>query len=254
MIDAHCHLYDVDGVAQQMDLYHNGAVACVSEDLATLERCLTLAERWPETVYVGGALHPAHSVTITATEIDTFFTRLEECHARLAMVGESGLDYKYAVTPEQRQQQQVLLQRHFDFATRYRLPVNLHSRRAERQVVEAALEFRAATGLNALLHWFTSSKKLIRQGAAEGLFFTAGPVILEDEHSFHTACTIPLELLLTETDAPVPFKTGGGRLQAIIEVSKKLAMYHELTIEQFENMMRDNFLRYLSDPAAGTAS
>ncbi len=249
MIDAHCHLYDAADVAQQMGLYENGGVACVCEDLESLERNLKIADQWPDRVFVGGALHPAKSGFSTPEEIDRFFLRLEECHSRLSMVGESGLDYKYAATPEQRQLQLDLLQRHFDFAALHRLPVNLHSRRAERAVLEAALEFRETTGLNALMHWFTSSKKLIKQGAAGGLYFTAGPVILEDEHSFKTACTIPLELLLTETDAPVPFKAGGGRLEAIRDVSEKLALYHEMTIEEFEKQMWDNFHHYLSDPA-----
>ncbi|MBL7032571.1 MAG: TatD family hydrolase [Candidatus Delongbacteria bacterium] len=252
MIDAHCHLYDAADVAQQMYLYERGGVACVSEDLTSLERSLALAEQWPGVIYVGGALHPAHSVTITPLELDKFFARLEEVHSRLDLVGESGLDYKYAVTPEQRQLQGSLLQRHFDFAARHRLPVNLHSRRAERAVVEAALEFRSTTGLNALLHWFTSSRKLIRHGAAGGLFFSAGPVILEDENSFRAACSIPLELLLTETDAPVPFTRGGGRLEAVKEVTEKLALYHEMSLSEFELVLRDNFRSYLADPAADT--
>lgn len=248
MIDAHCHLYDVADVAQQMALYDNGGVACVCEDLESLERSLEVAGQWPEKVYVGGALHPAKCGFSTPEEIDRFFLRLEECHSRLAMVGESGLDYKYAVSTEERQEQARLLQRHFDFAALHRLPVNLHSRRAERAVLESALKFRETTGLNALMHWFTSSRKLIRQGAEGGLYFTAGPVILDDEHSFTTACTIPLELLLTETDAPVPFKTGGGRLTAIRDVSERLASYHELTMDDFEKQMWENFQRYLSDP------
>jgi TatD DNase family protein len=248
MIDAHCHLYDAADVAQQIDLYENGGVACVCEDLESLERSLEIASKWPDRIFVGGALHPAKCGFSTPEEIERFFLRLEECHSRLAMVGESGLDYKHAVTPEQRQLQQELLQRHFDFAALHRLPVNLHSRRAERAVLEEALKFRETTGLNALMHWFTSSKKLIRQGATGGLFFTAGPVILEDDHSFKTACTIPLERLLTETDAPVPFRTGGGRLSAIRDVSQKLALYHEMSLEMFEKQMWDNFRCYLSDP------
>jgi len=253
VIDAHCHLYDAAEVAEQMHLYDNGGVACVSENLATFERGLELARLWPDRVYLGGALHPANSVATGAAEIEALFDRLEEYHTELTLVGETGLDYKHAVTTEQRQRQQELLQRHFEFAARHRLPVNLHSRRAERPVLEAALVFRNATGLNALMHWFTSSRKLIRQGAAGGLFFTAGPVILDDEQAFKVAGTIPLELLLTETDAPVPFQTGGGRLDAIRLVSARLATYHGLALDEFEETMQRNFRRYLSDPGSSVA-
>lgn len=58
------------------------------------------------------------------------------------------------------------------------LPVNLHARRAEREVLAAAIAFRERTGLGTLMHWFTNSKTLARKGAEAGIFISVGPSVM----------------------------------------------------------------------------
>ncbi len=45
------------------------------------------------------------------------------------MIGEIGIDYKYATTDEQKEVQLQILKKQLDLAAKLNLPVNLHSRR-----------------------------------------------------------------------------------------------------------------------------
>jgi len=173
MIDAHCHLYAAPDYQEQIAAFQRRGgrrVVCVSEDADSLDKCLRLAAAYPELVAAGGALHPMLIPELSPEAVESFFNRLEEVSEKLQVVGETGLDYKYAVTPEQRHRRLLILERHYRFAVQHQLPLNLHSRRAERPVLEAAERFHRDGGINVQLHWFTSSRKLIRRAAASGLF------------------------------------------------------------------------------------
>lgn len=45
------------------------------------------------------------------------------------MIGEIGIDYKFATTDEQKERQLVLLNKQLELAEKLKLPINLHSRR-----------------------------------------------------------------------------------------------------------------------------
>ena len=88
----------------------------------------------------------------------------------ISMVGEIGLDYKFAKTPEQRAVQRNLLDVQLRLAKELQLPVNLHSRRAERDVLRIATEL-TASGTHSLLHWFTHNKKFVAAAVSHRISF-----------------------------------------------------------------------------------
>ena len=84
------------------------------------------------------------------TELEELDKFIRSNRQHISMVGEIGLDYKFAKTPEQRAVQRNLLDVQLRLAKELQLPVNLHSRRAERDVLRIATEL-TASGTHSLL-------------------------------------------------------------------------------------------------------
>ena len=94
---------------------------------------LALKRRHPEQVLAGLGMHPAWVTRAGEQEVAEGLRWLEANLAEADVLGEVGLDFKWAVTDEQQAWQQDILVRQFDLAERFRKPVNLHSRHAQRQ-------------------------------------------------------------------------------------------------------------------------
>lgn len=250
-IDAHCHLDQLDDPEAALKRAGEAGVArilAVSEDRASMQQALTLKRAHPDIVLAGIGIHPAKA---TAADPNAIEAGLEFISAHLDeadVLGEVGLDHFHADSDEKKAFQSELLDRMLEMAAGRGRPVNLHSRRAQRPAMERAIRFKAETGLNAAMHWFTASKKLIRICAAGGIFVSAGPSVIFDEQSRTTAATVPLDLLLVETDSPVPY--GPDRRPAepawARDVTLLLAKEFGIDPSEFGRIVERNFSRYLT--------
>ncbi|MBT5452195.1 MAG: TatD family hydrolase, partial [Gemmatimonadetes bacterium] len=127
-------------------------------------------------------------------------------------------------------------------------PVNLHSRRAQRQTMQRAIDFRRSTGLNAQLHWFTDSKKLVRICNDEGIYVSVGPTAIDDVRTQQVALGIDRALLLLETDAPVPIGGVVGHPARVAEVAQEMAQVMGLSMGEITALTAANLQHYLGGP------
>ena len=209
---------------------------------------LALKRRHPEQVLAGLGMHPAWITCAEEQEVAEGLCWLEANLAEADVLGEVGLDYKWAVTDEQQARQQDILVRQFDLAERFRKPVNLHSRRAQRQTMQRAIDFRRSTGLNAQLHWFTDSKKLVRICNDEGIYVSVGPTAIDDVRTQQVALGIDRALLLLETDAPVPIGGVVGHPARVAEVAQEMAQVMGLSMGEITALTAANLQHYLGGP------
>ena len=247
--DAHCHL---DQLADPERAAHEAAEAgvhpilAVSMDSVSAEAVLRLRDRLRGLVLAGVGLHPSRIPEIAADEQERELRRLEALLGGADCVGEIGLDYKDAATDSDRARQREALDRQLEWAAARRLSVNLHSRRADREVMEAAIAFHEKTGLGALLHWFTHSKKLVRRAAQHGVFVSSGPSVLIDARTVDVAREIDEPVLLVETDSPVEYGAeGAARPVWAARVLERLATARGTSAKDLATIVRRNFDRYL---------
>jgi len=248
-IDAHCHLdlcQHPETVLERARRAGVGRILTVSEDLASMRRALQLKERYTDQVLAGLGIHPARTVTMSAEEAEVELRFIADHLALADVLGEVGLDYKWALSAEQREHQRALLDSQLELAAVNGKPINVHSRRAQRPAMERAIRFKRETGLSALMHWFTASKKLVKNCAAEGLFVSVGPSVLYHDGTRKVAATIPLDLLLVETDSPVAYQGEPAEPAKAAEVTGALAGLFGITAEELAERVRHNFVRYLS--------
>jgi TatD DNase family protein len=159
-------------------------------------------------------------------------------------LGEVGLDFKDARDAVQQERQREALRAQLEWAAAMRKPVNVHCRRAEREIAGVAAEFARRTGLGVDLHWFTHSEKMARVCAEAGVFISPGPSILHDEKQARVAARIAADWLLLETDSPVEYGGEPARPAWAARVARRLA---ELRGEPFEVLaarLQSNLRRY----------
>ena len=78
--------------------------------------------------------------------------------------------------------------------------MSIHSRGAASQVLDA-LEQHPGAG-TAILHWFSGTTRELERAVSLGCWFSIGPAMLRSNRGRALASAMPLDRLLTETDAP----------------------------------------------------
>ena len=248
LVDSHCHLDqfpDPSAVLREAADRGVESIVAVSENLQSMHDVLDLKERHGDRVMAGLGLHPAWVVQSEKEEIARALDFLSDHLGAADELGEVGLDHKWAETPEQQRWQETILERQFALAADCGKPVNLHSRRCQRQAMERAIAFHRNTGLNAQLHWFTQSKKLVRICNEEGIYISAGPAIIEDPQAQEVACAVDDDLLLLESDAPAGIGGRTGHPARVRAVAEKIAALKDCSLQRVAEMTRANFDRYL---------
>ncbi len=248
LTDTHCHLEDFDdvgGLVQEAAACGVVRMVAVGQNRRTMRIALDRASKFPGVVLPALGIHPAFVTRQSREETDGDFDFLAGNLSAAVALGEVGLDYRWAESDRQRVHQQEMLERQFELAVEGAKPVNLHSRRCPREVMERAVAFHRDSGLNAQLHWFTQSKKLVHVCNDEGIFISVGPAILHEERTQAVAAEIATDLILLETDAPVPIGGCPGHPCRAREVAEKLAELKGVPLPDIAALAEANFTRYL---------
>jgi len=251
LTDSHSHLEslsDPHAAVERARTAGVGRIVTVSEHLPSMQGNLALAG---EGILVGLGLHPQYVTQLTGAEVEEALAFLEAHGTKAQVVGEIGLDFFYATTPEQQLFQRQILERQLALAARWGRPVNLHSRRCQRQMAEVAIAFTRDTGLGAQLHWFTHSAKLLRLTNEAGVFVSVGPAILIDEAQRQVAAAVDPALLLLETDCPVAFGDLPAEPATVARVAETVASLWGCPVEEVEARTDANFHRYARTSVLG---
>ena len=246
--DAHCHLADLENPDAALAEARGAGVSAILAVSMTPDdalRSLELKRRHPGLVFAGVGLHPSRVPGLSDEEAAAELGLVADGVGAADFVGEIGLDYKDAPdAPDQRRQREIL-DRLLDLAERARLPVNMHSRRADGEIVDIAAAFTARTGLPALLHWFTHSIRLARRCAGAGVFISVGPSIEIDPAQSRVARAIDPEFLLVETDSPVEYAGVRAAPSWAPRVARALAAARGESPDRVGERLSVNLARYL---------
>jgi TatD DNase family protein len=247
LVDTHCHLYQIEDVEAAMRRASEQGVrrvVVVSEDAASMRKALDLRAGHPG-VLAGLGLHPALVNRMPAGEVEEALNLVRERLPGADVLGEAGLDFKVLERPGDEAFQREVLSRQLDAARAARKPVNLHSRRALRETLDEAIRFRRETGLNAQMHWFTQSRKLVRKACEAGIYVSVGPAVLDRGDVREVCREIADDLLLLETDSPVPFGEESSEPSWLERVARVVAEVRGADFEAVAALTSANFDRFL---------
>jgi TatD DNase family protein len=255
IIDTHCHLdfhvFDEDREAVLARALAAGVERILNPgiDLVSSRLVVHLAQRYPQ-VFAAVGVHPNEAMSWEANT----YSRLKALATenKVVAIGEIGLDY-YRERALQAVQKEAF-QAQLDLATEMGLPVIVHNREASTDLLAMLIEWQAElkTAGSSLaerpgvLHSFSADLETARQAIAIGfkIGFT-GPVTFRNAQDLQqTAAALPVDCLLTETDAPflTPHPHRGRRNEpAFVQfVLEKLAALHHLPAARMQETISAN--------------
>src|SRR5215212_3279971 len=165
LVDSHCHLdfpklsdrlADVLAAAKAAGV---GRMVTISTHVALAERYRALAEAH-DAVFCTVGTHPhnaAEEPDVPASEIVDLSR-----HPRCVAIGEAGLDYFYDNSP--RDVQQRVFRSHIAAARTADLPLVIHARDADEDMIAILKDEMRAGRYDAVLHCFSSTAELARVG------------------------------------------------------------------------------------------
>lgn len=245
--DAHIHLVDLsERDPPFLDRFAAGPyVACAaSHDEAEFRKTEAFAARGARFILSFG-IHPQWAVWKNADFLEAI-----AASGGIQAIGEAGFDFfgdrpeRVRNTENERQQTEV-----FEFqlglAERLGLPMVLHIRKASDKLFGYSRRLARLPAL--ILHSYAGTARegqdLLKRGLP--VFFSFGATILNNhKRAIEAAALLPLERLLSETDAPWQAPRGEEfcRFEAISEVVRGLALLRGLDPKDLEARLETNFV------------
>ncbi len=248
LADVHAHL-DIFDAAERKAVVARAAAAGVKViinngiDAVSNRKSLELQRQF-KIVKAALGLYPTQAAKLTAAEIEKElqFIRSNSGKGKVVAIGEVGLDYQEAKTEAEKKKQQQLFESQLQLAKEIGKPVIVHSRKAEKEVVETLIRFGCK---NVVLHAFHGSLKLASAAANAGFYITIPTNIGRSSHFQSIVKALPLSRLLTETDAPflAAEKGQGSEPVHIANTITAIAAIKGLNAEEAANILFSNYQR-----------
>lgn len=203
MIDVHCHLNfpalaeKLEDVISRARKEMDAVITCglINDAKAAIE----LRRKHKGFVYLTLGIHPEDVVAMRGEQIERHMKFIEENRRDIVGIGEVGLDYHWIKEPGDIERCKEWLKKFLELARDMRLPVVLHSRKAEEDVFEVV----SRTDLKyVVFHHFSGNITLANQIVDRGYYISMPTITPTNRNLLKIAERFPLEYLVTETDAP----------------------------------------------------
>lgn len=258
-IDTHSHFnlsqFDADQGEAIVRMREAGVgTICIGIDADTSEKAVALAAQHPD-IWGSVGQHP--------TEWGTAFIA-ERMHAlatapRVVAIGECGLDYfrESEQTSTAKESQRALFQSQIELAARLDLPLMLHIR-PEMGTMNAytdALDMLEAYKelwplMRGTAHFFAGTKEIADRFLTLGFHISFSGVITFVPEYEELVAHVPLERMLSETDAPfaapAPYRGRRNEPSFVVEVVKKIAEIKNLELAVVQERLFDNAQKLFS--------
>lgn len=250
LIDSHCHLDFPDFADERDDIVSRarsagvGRMITICTQVRRFGEIAAVAERYDD-VFCTVGTHP-HQAAEEPEATVADLARLA-AHPRCVGIGEAGLDYHYDKTP--RAAAARVFRTHIAAARDTGLPLVIHSRDADADMIRILEDEMTQGAFKAVLHCFTGSSDLARAGLALGLFISFSGVLTfkNSDHLRSIAQEVPLDRMLVETDAPflapVPHRGRRNEPAFVVETARVLADVKGIALPVLAESTTANVLR-----------
>ena len=254
LIDSHAHLdmddFDKDRSqvierARKAGITH---ILTIGIDLPSSMKALRLAEEY-DFIFSSIGYHPHNAELVSRSSLKKLSRMATE--PKIVAWGEIGLDfYRRRSSPEK---QIEAFERQLDMAIHCNLPVIIHNREADKEVLEI-IRKRDDSPYRGVIHCFSGDYDLAMAFIEMG-FHISIPGTVTFKNAFRVqdvASRIPLDRLLVETDAPflTPVPKRGKRNEPLFvtHTAKKIAALRNTNFHEVARRTSENTKRLFSLP------
>jgi len=205
IVDSHCHLDFPDFDAERAEVIERAVDAGVTRmvtictKLRLEPQVRKIAEDFAPVFYAAGT----HPMSAADEPLATAQDLIEMSkHPKFVGIGESGLDYHY--TSESADVQKASLRVHVEAAQETGLPLIIHNRASDDDMVAILSQAYAEKPYTCVLHCFSSSPELARAAIDLGFYLSMSGIAAfpksQDLRDIFAAA--PVDRVLVETDSP----------------------------------------------------
>ncbi|MFI5250954.1 MAG: TatD family hydrolase [Bacteroidota bacterium] len=259
-IDSHAHLFfkdyqhDLDEVIKRARDEGIEYIINPGTDLETSRKAIALAEKY-DMVYSCVGFHPHDA----SKADDKSLEEIEKLsyHPKVVAIGEIGLDYHYDFSPREIQRKVFAAQ--IEIAGRRNLPIVIHSRESEEDVLSVTESMMKANPTwrsrdenklpRGVFHCFPGDVAMARKVIDWNFYISIpGPITFTHKTKPNTMAEvvkeIPLEDILLETDSPyltpVPLRGKRNEPANIPLIAKKIADIRQVDIQTVGKISSEN--------------
>lgn len=270
LFDAHTHLNFEEFSEEERAALAEGIeksdivyIIDVGDSVESSRRAVADSEQY-DWCYAAVGIHPQHCSTVceeTLLEIEKL-----SAHPKVKAIGEIGLDFYYG--KDDKEEQIRAFREQIRLANRLRMPIMIHTRDANRLTMDIlteegafseercgwfpprVLDGREVPDARVQLHCYSGSPELaleyVRKGASISL---GGPVTFKNgRKAMEVARAVPIEALLSETDAPYlapePLRGRQNRSEYVEHVVRRIGLLHDLSLEEAGRILTENGKRF----------
>jgi TatD DNase family protein len=213
IVDSHCHLDFPDFEGEIPDLIKRAADAGVARMVTICTRLKNeplvraIADAHDAVYYAAGS-HPMHVSEEPMATVDQLIEIAQ--HPKMVGIGETGLDYHYTAQSAEVQKQSLRI--HITAARETGLPLIIHSRAADDDMIEILSDEHAKGAYSCVMHCFSSSAELGRAALDLGFYLSMSGIATfkKSQELRDIFAAAPVNRVLVETDspylAPVPYR------------------------------------------------
>ncbi len=252
-IDSHCHIEDEATAMRAYAVGVSGLLNAgkdVDEAKAQLMMCARFAdlrhkgEKVP-LMWTSVGVHPdSAKEKLDKINVEDLVAAAE--NPFVIAIGECGLDYHYGADCKEEQKEMFI--RHIEAAGKGGLPIMIHQREAEEDMLEILQKGKKKyPQLKGVIHCFTSTIDFAKAVDELGFYISASGIItfknaVEVAEVFKT---YNRDKVLIETDspylAPVPFRGKINEPAYVVKTAEKLAELWGISLEDTAKKTRENF-------------
>ena len=251
LIDTHAHL-DFPELFTRLDEVLKNAkennvlrIITISTNLDKIEKIINISHNHPE-IFFSVGVHPNEVLkdkNYSNYEMMVDITKNLKCVG----IGECGLDYHFG--NENKTIQKLSFATQINIARDTGLPLIIHSRDADDDMIEILQNEYKKGVFNAVLHCFSSGEKLARCGIDLGFYVSfSGIVTFKSAKKIQDiACFVPKNKILIETDspylAPVPLRGSVNEPKNCFYTAKFISDLRKTNFDDFIEQLYSNTIK-----------
>lgn len=246
-IDTHAHLYDDDFKSERKEIIaraiENGVnkIILPGIDKSYHDSLLTFSAEFPGIAFPAAGLHPTSVKKDWKKEVD--FVAGELSKEIFCAVGEIGIDGYWS--KEFLIEQKDAFAAQIELASKYNLPVIIHSREATEEIFNV-LEYCKKFNISGVFHAFSGSWETYKRLMSYGNFKIGigGVITYKNSHLPDVIKRVDLNDIILETDAPwltpVPFRGKRNEPSFIPFIAQTIASVKDCPVEEVANITTEN--------------
>ena len=251
LIDTHAHL-DFPELYSKLDLIIENAknqnvlkIITISTNLNKIGKIIQISNDY-DVVYFTVGVHPNEVLKDKDYENYSLISDISN-NLKCVGIGECGLDYHFGNEDKEKQKLSFITQ--IKVARDKKLPLIIHSRDADEDMIDILQDEYKKGAFKAILHCFSSGKDLALCGLDLGFYISFSGIVTFKSAKLiqEIACIVPKDRILVETDAPYlapsPYRGSVNEPKNCFYTAKFLSDIRNIDFNEFTNHLCMNSLR-----------